>query len=114
MIAGTILLGVTLAGFAFSTVWFVSLVLIILVGLGDTVRNTVTNTLLLYYSENAYWGRVMSVQMMIFGMGSLGVLLASIVAEKVGVQWVIGSLALVLICFSIAIAVFVPRLRRLD
>jgi MFS family permease len=114
MLAGSILLGAALAGFAFSSVWFVSLVLIFLVGLGDTVRNTVTNTLLLYYSENAYWGRVMSVQMMIFGTGSLGVLLASIAAEKVGVQWVIGSMAMVLVLFSIVMTIFVPRLRRLD
>jgi MFS transporter, DHA1 family, staphyloferrin A biosynthesis exporter len=114
MLAGSILLGVTLAGFAFSKVWFVSLALIFLVGLGDTVRNTVTNALLLYYSEHAYWGRVMSVQSMIFGSASIGVLLASIAAEKVGVQWVIGSMALVLVLFSIAITVFVPRLRRLD
>jgi MFS family permease len=114
MLAGSILLGVTLAGFAFSTVWFVSLVLIFLVGFGDTIRNTVTNTLLLYYSDNAYWGRVMSIQLMIFGASSIGVLLASFVAEKVGVRWVIGCLALALVFVSIAATIFVPKLRRLD
>jgi hypothetical protein len=82
--------------------------------LGDTLRNTVTNALLLYYSDNAYWGRVMSIQMMIFGTSSLVVLAASFAAEKMNVQWVIGGLAMTMTVFSIAMFVFVPRLRRLQ
>jgi MFS family permease len=114
MLGGAFLLGVTLAGFAFSTTWFLSLALFFLVGLGDTLRNTVTNALLLFYSENAYWGRVMSIQMMIFGTSSLVVLGASFAAEKMNVQWVIGGLAAILTVFSVAMFIFVPRLRRLQ
>lgn len=114
MLGGTVLLGVTLAGFAFSTTWILSLVLFFLVGLGDTLRNTVTNALLLYYSDNAYWGRVMSIQMMIFGTSSLVVLGASFAAEKMNVQWVIGGLAAILTVFSLAMYFFAPRLRRLQ
>ena len=114
MLGGAVLLGVALAGFAFSTAWVLSLVLFFLVGLGDTLRNTVTNALLLYYSDNAYWGRVMSIQMMIFGTSSLVVLAASFAAEKMNVQWVIGGLAMTMTVFSIAMFVFVPRLRRLQ
>ena len=114
MLGGAVLLGVALAGFAFSTAWVLSLVLFFLVGLGDTLRNTVTNALLLYYSDNAYWGRVMSIQMMIFGTSSLVVLGASFAAEKMNVQWVIGGLAAILTVFSVAMFIFVPRLRRLQ
>jgi len=114
MLGGAFLLGVTLAGFAFSTTWFLSLALFFLVGLGDTLRNTVTNALLLFYSENAYWGRVTSIQMMIFGTSSLVVLGASFAAEKMNVQWVIGGLAAILTVFSVAMFIFVPRLRRLQ
>jgi len=114
MLGGAFLLGVTLAGFAFSTTWILSLALFFLVGLGDTLRNTVTNALLLFYSENAYWGRVMSIQMMIFGTSSLVVLGASFAAEKMNVQWVIGGLAAILTVFSVAMFIFVPRLRRLQ
>ncbi len=114
MLGGAIFLGIVLAGFAFSTAWILSLALFFLVGLFDTLRNTVTNALLLYYTDNAYWGRVMSVQMMIFGTSSLIVLAASFAAEKMNVQWVIGSLAAVLTVFSLAMFVFVPRLRRLQ
>ncbi len=114
MLGGAFLLGVTLAGFAFSTTWILSLALFFLVGLGDTLRNTVTNALLLFYSENAYWGRVMSIQMMIFGTSSLVVLGASFAAEKMNVQWVIGCLAAILTVFSVAMFIFVPHLRRLQ
>jgi MFS family permease len=48
LLAGTLLMGVALAAFSASTVWWASLTLVFFVGLGDTVRNTVGNALLLY------------------------------------------------------------------
>ncbi len=114
MLIGAIALGIFMAGFAFSKVYYFSLVLIFLVGVADTMRNTVANALLLYYSDQAYWGRVMSVQAMIFGISSFGVLGASLVVEHVGAPLVVGCLALILSIFAVLTGAMHPRLRLLE
>jgi hypothetical protein len=52
--------------------------------------------------------------MMGFGFGSLGAFLAGILAQVVGVQWAVGSLAAVLVIISVWVLAFSPPLRRLD
>ena len=96
MLAGSLLLGLTLVVFSFSKSWYLSLFMIFFIGMGDTVRMTVGNALLLYYSDHEYWGRVMSIGAASFGLSSLGVVLASFVAQKVGVSWAVGGLAAML------------------
>jgi MFS family permease len=114
LLAGTMLLGIALTAFSLSTAWYVSLVLIFFVGLGDTVRMTVGNTLLLYYSDHLYWGRVVSLQSMCFGISSLGVVLASLLAQELGVQRAIGGFAVVLMLVAVSAFILSPRLRGLD
>ena len=75
---------------------------------------TLGNTLLQYYVEDEYRGRVMSLMMMEFGLTSFGVFFAGVMTDVVGVQWAVGGLAIILIFFSIYVLAFVPRLRKLD
>jgi hypothetical protein len=75
---------------------------------------TLGNTLLLYYSDQAHWGRVISVQTMVWGLSSVGALLAGLVGQALGVQWAIGGFAIALVLVVLATAAFVPVLRRLD
>jgi MFS family permease len=114
LLAGTLLGGITIAAFSWSTVWIVSLVLVFFIGISDTVRMTLGNTLLLYYADRAYWGRVMSLQSMCFGISSLGVVGASLLAQEVGVRWAIGAFAAVLVLVTLSASILTPRLRRLD
>ena len=114
MLAGGVFLGVSLTGFAFSTLWPLSLVLITLVGIGGTVRMTLTNTLVQYYVDDNYRGRVMSLFMMQFGLSSFGTVIAGLVAEAFGVQWSVGSFAMILIVISILAVFVLPSLRKLD
>ncbi len=114
LMVGSLILGVALVGFAFSSSWYLSLALIVFVGLGQTARMTLSNTLLMYYVPDQYRGRVMSIYMMEFGLTSFSVFFAALVADAVGVQWSVGGLAMVLVILSIVVLLFVPRLRRLD
>jgi len=114
LLAGALLLAVTLVGFSFSTLWELSLVLIFFVGLGDAVRMTVGTAVLLYYSDQSYWGRVMSLQSMQWGLSGLGALFAGLLAQEVGAQWAVGGFAAVLVVVTVLTWAFVPRLRRLD
>ena len=75
---------------------------------------TLGNTLLQYYVEERYRGRVMSLYFMEFGLTSFGVFFTGILTDVIGVQWAVGGLAIILVFFSIHMLAFMPKLRRLD
>lgn len=120
LIVGSLILGIALVGLFFSNSWFPSMAwplamgFIFFVGIGQTARMTLSNTLLQYYVQDLYRGRVMSLMMMEFGLTSFGVFFTGVLTDIVGVQWAVGSLAIILVFFSIAMLVFVPRISKLD
>ena len=114
LIGGGAVLGLSLTAFSFSSIWWFSLLMILFVGVGQTMRMTLGNTLLQYYVDNDYRGRVMSLYMMEFGLTSLGTFLAALFSDYIGVQWSVGGLAILLVLVSILTFIFVPRLRKLD
>ena len=120
LILGSLIMGVSLVGLFFSSSWFPSIAwplamgFIFFVGIGQTARMTLSNTLLQYYVEDQYRGRVMALMMMEFGLTSFGVFLTGVLTDLVGVQWAVGSLGIVLALFSVAMLVFMPLLRKLD
>lgn len=109
-----LLLGISLAGFAFSTSWPLSIALMAVIGLAQTGRMTLSSTLIQSYVDNEYMGRVMALYMMQFGFSSLSTFLAGILAEGVGVQWAVGSLAILLTVLVTGAIAFVPRIRKLE
>ena len=109
-----LLLGLSLTGFAFSSSWPLSIALMAVIGLAQTGRMTLSSTLIQSYVDNEYMGRVMALYMMQFGFSSLSTFLAGILAEGVGVQWAVGSLAVILTIITTATVIFVPRIRKLD
>ncbi len=109
-----IIMGAALIAFAISTSWALSLVIMASVGLGQSGRMTLSNTLVQYYVADEYRGRVMSIYQMNFGFTAFGVFAAGLMAESMGVQWALGGFAGALVMLS-AVAIFVvPRIRRLD
>ena len=114
LLFSSLILGLALIGFSFSHSWGLSVAMIILVGLGQTGRMTLSNALLQTYTEEQYIGRVMSVYMMEFGLTSLSVVLAGFLAEGIGIQWAIGGLAIALVGFTLLVIAFSPRMRKLD
>ncbi len=114
MLAGGAFLGLSLCGFAASSLWPLSLIMIALVGIGGTVTMTLTNTLVQYHADDAHRGRVMSLFMMQFGFGSCGNFVAGLIGQQFGVQWAVGSFAAVLVLTTVLAAVLLPFLRKLD
>jgi len=114
MLSSAVAMGVVLTLFALSSSWPISATLIVLVGLAQTGQMTLGMTLLQYYTEDEYRGRVMSVIMMQFGLISFGTFVAGLIAEAVGVQWAIGGFAVVLFFVAILGLAFIPRIRNLD
>lgn len=114
MIISSAILGTALTAFAFSDSWSVSLGLMVLIGLGQTGQMTVAGTLIQYYVNPQYLGRVMSILMMQFGLISFGTFAAGLLAEAVGVQWAVGGFATTLALISVLTLVFVTRVRILE
>jgi predicted MFS family arabinose efflux permease len=114
MLLSGLIMGLALLGFAFSQWWYPSLIIAVFIGLGQTGHMTLGNTLIQYYADADYRGRVMSFYMMGIGFASLGTFFAGMLSESVGVQWSIGGLAMILALISIVGLLFIPRLRKLD
>jgi len=114
MIASSLLMSLALVGFSFSGSWSVSLVVIVFVGLGQTGQMTLAGTLIQYYVDPTYLGRVMSILMMQFGLISFSTFAAGLLAEAVGVQWSVGGFAIGLGILAVAVLLLIPRLRKLD
>jgi MFS family permease len=114
MLTGGIFLGLSLVGFSFSNSWYLSLGLIALVGFSQTGQMALSNTLIQYYVNPAYRGRVMSIMMMQFGLMSFSSFAAGLLAEVVGVQWAVGGFAMTLVLMSVLAFTFLRRLRNLN
>ena len=114
LLTGVTVLGVALVGFAISRNWYVSLAVIVFIGMGQTVRMTLSNTLLQSYTVPDYRGRVMSLYAMQEGITSLGAFIAAMLAGVIGVSWVVGSFASAIVILSLFALVFLPQIRKLD
>ncbi|MEE8418910.1 MAG: MFS transporter [Dehalococcoidales bacterium] len=114
LLGSGVLMGSALAAFAFSSIWPLSLALVVFVGLGQSGQMTLGNTLVQYYVDDEYRGRVMSIFFMQFGLTSFGAFAAGLLSEVVGIQVAIGSFALTLVGLSILAIIFLPRIRNLD
>lgn len=109
-----LVLGVSLAGFALSHAYWLAVIFIIPVGVGQALRMALSNILIQSYVDDAYRGRVMSLFLMEFGLTSVSTFAVAIVAERAGVGGALVGTAIALVIFTIALWFFVPRLRRLD
>ena len=114
MLGSSLLLSFALVGFSFSNSWNISLALIVFVGLGQAGQMTLAGTLIQYYVDPQYLGRVMSILMMQFGLISFGTFAAGLLAEAVGVQWAVGGFAMGLTFLSILALTFISHIRNLE
>ena len=113
IICGTIL-GVGILAFSISTNYWITLPIMVLIGMGQSGRMSLGQILIQSYSEERYRGRVMSVWFMEFGAVQLGTFFVGVLAEFVGPQLAIGSLAATLIVMMAVVTVYTPRMRQLD
>ena len=106
--------GLALVGFSFSSIMVLSILIMVFVGLAQTFRVTIGSTLLQAYSEPEYRGRVMSIFHIQWGLAGFCTFLAGVLSEVIPVQWVLGSLAMILIVLSIIAVMVIPSIRKLD
>ena len=114
LLAGSFISGIALVLVAAIPLYYVAAALMVLMGLGDAGRRTLNMALIMEEVDDRYRGRVMSVFMMNFGLMPLGVLPAGAIAQRMGGQFVIGMLGVLLLLTTALILVTQRRLRDLD
>lgn len=113
MLYSSLLLGVSLIFFAASESFWLTAGILVVVGLGQSGRMSLSNVLVQSYSEDAYRGRVMSIYMMEFGLTMIGTFLVGLLAAVIGPQWAIGGTAAWLVLLIVYLLVRTD-LARLD
>jgi hypothetical protein len=107
-------MGIALVGFSFSTTVLLTAPIMVVISIGQTLRQSLSSVLLQTYVDDAFRGRVMSLFMMEMSMVSLATFVAGILASIFGPQLAIGGMAVILLLLTTWIGLFVPRLRNLD
>jgi MFS family permease len=114
LLVSSLFLGITMLFFAASTMYWVTAVIVVGIGIGQAGRMSLSNVLIQSYTANEYRGRVMSVYMLEFSLVSFGTFLVGILANIVGAQVALAGTAVALIVLALAYLAFVPRMRNLN
>jgi len=113
ILMGVLLGGATL-GIAISPWFWLSLPIMIVMGIGHSGRMTMAAALIQEQAEPAYRGRTMSVLMMQFAVMQGGVFVLGIAAELVGIRLAVFAVAVLLLGVIALFGTFSPTLRRLQ
>ena len=112
-LVSSLILGVSLIAFVLSTSLWLTVFIMLAVGVGQAGRMSLGNILIMSYTKPEFQGRVMSVYMMEFSLVSFGTFAVGILAEIVGIQWAIGGTAATLVLVAAFGLLFMPRVRDL-
>jgi MFS family permease len=100
--------------FTFSTSVGMMAAFMVVMGLGQSARQSLSNVLVQTYVEDSYRGRVMSIYMLQFSLSQFGAFLTGMLAEAVGPRVALGGTSLALVVIALGALVFIPRLRNLE
>ncbi len=114
MLGSAVLLGVALVAFAASTSFWLSLAIILVVGLGQAGYLGLMNVLVQVLAGNTYRGRVMSIYMMEFNITQLLLFGMGIFASVYGPRATFAAAGIALVLFSLALLARSPTLRRIE
>ena len=113
LLIGGLLMGVSLLGFAWSTHFWLSTVLLTVVGFGQASRMSLSNVLIQSFVDDDFRGRVMSIYMLEMAFLSIAIYPISLFADYFGPQWAVGLSAMGLVLLSL-ILFQIPQYRDLD
>jgi MFS family permease len=114
LLGSGIVAGVALTIFSSSAIMSVSMVVIFFIGVAQAFRNTIGGALAQTYTENRYMGRVMSIMNMQWGLMSVCTFIAGVLAEQVPVQWVLGTISMLLVALSIFFTAAFKDVRKVE
>ena len=114
MLGGGIGLGVTIVLFALSTIYALSLLLLLLTGFLFQIFMTSNFTLVQLSAPDYIRGRVLSLRMIVLGVSPLGMFTLGAAAEAFGAPRATAVMAAISVLIAIAIMMAIPSLRRVE
>ena len=114
LMSSALIMGLTTLAFALSTNIWLSGVIVLAIGIGQSLRMSLSSVLIQTYTEAQYRGRVMSVYMMEFSLVAFGTFFVGVLSNAIGVQYALAATAGGLVVLSLGSILFIPRMRRLD
>lgn len=111
--AGTAV-GVFLALFAFSTSYLLAIALLVTIGFMTDGYFTINRILVMYETDKAFYGRIMSIYMMTWSLMPLALVPMGIMVDQVGAPLTVGVTGLILAVLIASITAFSPYVRRRD
>jgi MFS family permease len=114
MIIWGAVLGAALVAFAISTNVWITLPIMLFIGIGQAGRMSMGQVLIQTYSAAEYRGRALAVWMMQFYLVQFGTFFVGILAELIGPQLAIGGLAFLMVIGMGGAMLFLPTIRDLD
>jgi MFS family permease len=114
MLGGVTVYGLSVVAFAASPSFRLSLGLMTLVGLAHVSSHALVQTVVQTYSPSAFRGRTMAIFHMNSVVMTLGSMLAGTLAALVGARWAVASMGAAGALTIVAIAVALPRARRIQ
>lgn len=106
--------GVSLLLFAYTTWLPLSLVLVGIVGLAANAYMSLNNTLVMLQTDQAYYGRVMSIYMMTFSLMPLAGYPMGLLVDRWSAPQVVGIAGAVILLFILAISLVMPSMRQVE
>jgi len=113
LLGSVILFGITLNLFAFSEDFYLSLLVLVFLGMVNTGYMATNNTMIQSNVADEVRGRVMSIYIMTFGLNGVGVLLVGEVAEHLDAPLAIAIGGGLVLLFTLAMVLWRPILRKL-
>ncbi len=112
MFGGALVLGVSLGVTALSATFWQAMVMMFIAGAGSSAFQLLNNSLIMQYADQAYYGRVMSLTMMAWGMNGLVGFPIGLAADRFGERETIFVLALLVILVTTAAIMIHVSLNR--
>jgi MFS family permease len=114
IVVGTFLFGVGLVGFSFSSILWISLMMMLVTGFGMMVQMAASNTILQTIVDEDKRGRVMAFYGMAFlGMTPFGSLFAGVLAGWIGAEYTVMVGGIASLAGGVFFAMRLPYLRTL-
>lgn len=114
LLLGGFLTGAALLAFPLSTAWIPIVTTVIVIGVGQSFRQSLGSVLVQTYVEDEFRGRVMSVMMMQMNMAMLATFFFGLLAATIGPQITFGLMGGLMVTVVAGSTIFLPRLRRLQ
>ncbi len=114
LLVSALIMGVALIAFSISTWYWVTVPIMLAIGIGQAGRMSLGNVLLQSYTEPSYRGRVTSIYMLEFSITSLMVFTLGVVGNIVGIQLALGASFTIMVLIVLATMIFSPRARNLQ